>query len=121
MSYLPRWIYKDGKLSPKPGDGVLVKDINEYLLKVEEGFYPLRCDTKQGALEVPEIASIIGAKRIEIKQQAVIVDMITKDDDLLSMEEQFEERFDKPALVSRGRWKGQETKDFKKFKEAHNA
>lgn len=84
MSYLPRMIYKAGKLSARPDDYCIVKNLDELTEKVDEGFLPLGCESIEAMGNIPELKLLMAqtARKAELeKRSAEIVEQVTKEID----------------------------------------
>jgi len=126
MSYVPRWIYKDGKLSTRPADGVLVKSIAELLEKTEEGFLPLGCESIDKLAEIPEfhreLNVFVNKQKTDDKVEKIaekVTEYHPESEGVCPQtdKEKFEKETGKKAYIDRGPYKGDETKAFKKYKE----
>ena len=77
MSYFPRMIYKDGKLSARAGDNMVVNSIDELLTQCENGFYVLDCKNTEEVMEIDEISSVL-LSRSKQKEDEAKIDAIVK-------------------------------------------
>ncbi len=130
MSYLPRMIYKAGKLSNKKSDYTIVRTLEELMERVEEGFLPLECESVEGMADIPELKVLVDRAERQNKLDARTADIVErvsrmiKEDDVtesipevediapeLDLEKLYEEESKKPAI-----WKGKETSKFKAWK-----
>ncbi len=76
MAYLPRMIYKGGKLSPRKTDQYVAKDFSDLMAKVQEDYLPLGCESIENLGEIPELKLLMAqnndARKVEEKTAAIV-------------------------------------------------
>ncbi len=90
--YLPRMIYKGGILSPKPADYCIVKDLDELMAKVGDGFLPLGCESVEGMKDIPELKALIDKSAQKTKREQLTLEMAGKITDILEKPEPIKKR-----------------------------
>lgn len=128
MQQLPMMIYRGGKLNANPANYRIVNDVPEILVAATEGFWTHKVDSAEAVKKLDYVQAYFAKQKEEINKQKLVETIIERaanveevEKELPSLEERFKDSTGANAIIDRGPYKGQETKQFKIWKENHNA
>jgi hypothetical protein len=114
----PNMVYENGQR----GEYRICNNAKEMVLAAEDNFWPIH-STRESVLSDPDVVGEIQGQKAAVVQEKIedkIVEAaIINEDPLPTIEEQYKSATGRTPLNAKGRWAGQETKNFKQWKEMH--